>query len=206
MKSRREVKFSLLAVCPWLLAGAALAQSTAPGAKGQDPNAKDDDLLRAMKDEIKRVSSLIRLGLDPPYYTEYRVEDTVNHTITASFGALVDESDSAFRVPSVQMRVGTANFDNTDHVFTEAFVGNRYDPGLLPLDNNYLAFREVLWLATDRAYKTAEESIGRKRSSLKNMSQTEVQPDFSAAPAAHLILPIERKPSICCLLVMGIRE
>ncbi len=195
MKSRREVKFSFLAVCPWLLAGAALAQSTtAQGTKGQNPNANGDDLLRAMKDEIKRVSSLIRLGLDPPYYTEYRVEDTVSHTITASFGALVDENDSAFRVPSVQMRVGTATFDNTDHVFSEAFVGNRYDPVLLPLDNNYLAFREVFWLATDRAYKTAEESIARKRSSLKNMSQTEVQPDFSAAPAAHLILPIERKP------------
>jgi hypothetical protein len=147
-----------------------------------------------MKDEIKRVSSLIRLGLDPPYYTEYRVEDTVSHTITASFGALVDENDSAFRVPSVQMRVGTANFDNTDHVLSEAFVGDRYDPRFLPLDNNYLAFREVFWLATDRAYKTAEESIARKRSSLKNMSQTEAQPDFSAAPAAHLILPIERKP------------
>jgi hypothetical protein len=179
------VKSSLLAVCPWLLAGAALAQSTA---------AQGDDLLRAMKDEIKRVSSLIRLGLDPPYYTEYRVEDTSSHTITASFGALVDENDSSFRVPSVQMRVGTANFDNTDHVLSEAFVGNRYDPGLLPLDDNYLAFREIFWLATDRAYKTAEESIARKRSSLKNMSQAEVQPDFSAAPAAHLILPIERKP------------
>jgi len=193
--SRCQVKFSLLAVCPWLLAGAALAQSTtAQGTKGQDPNTKGDDLLRAMKDEIKRVGSLIRLGLDPPYYTEYRVEDTVNHSITASLGALVDENDSTFRVPSVQMRVGTANFDNTDHVLTEAFVGDRYDPGLLPLDNNYLAFRQIFWLATDRAYKTAEESIARKRSSLKNMSQAEVQPDFSAAPAAHLILPIERKP------------
>ena len=44
-----------------------------------------------MKDEIKRVSALIRLGLDPPYYTEYRVEDTVSHSITASLGALVEE-------------------------------------------------------------------------------------------------------------------
>src|SRR5580700_10855357 len=173
----------------------AIAQSANPQSPtSQSPGSEGDLLLRAMKDEIKRVSSLIRLGLDPPYYTEYRVEDTVSHTITASFGALVDENDSDFRVPTVQMRVGTANFDNTDHALTEAFVGDRYDPALLPLDNNYLAFREIFWLASDRAYKTAEESIARKRSSLKNMSQTEAQPDFSAAPAAHLILPIERKP------------
>ena len=142
-------------------------------------------LLHAMKDEIKRVPALIRLhiALDPPYYTEYRVEDTVSHSISAELGALVDESDSAFRIPSVQMRVGTAAFDNTDHVYSDAYIGNRYDPSRLPLDNNYLAFRQVFWLATDRAYKTAEDAIARKRSSLKNMTQTDVLPDFSAAPA-----------------------
>jgi TldD protein len=62
------------------------------------------------------------------------------------------------------------------------------------MDNDYLAFRQVFWLATDRAYKTAEEAIARKRSSLKNMSQPDMLPDFSAAPVANLILPLERKP------------
>jgi TldD protein len=191
------VKLSLLAVCAWLLVVAALAQNTTvQGTKGQEPGANGDDLLRAMKDEIKRVTELIRLrvSLDPPYYTEYRVEDTVSHSITAELGAVVEENDSAFRIPSVEMRVGTANFDNTDHVYSEAYGGNRYDPPRLPLDNDYLAFRQVFWLATDRAYKTAEDAIARKRSSLKNMSQTEALPDFSQAPVAHLIMPIERKP------------
>jgi len=162
----------------------------------QDPKTipPEDPLLRAMKDEIKRVSSLTRLGLDPPYYTEYRVEDTLSSSIMATLGALVQENNSAFRVPSVEMRVGNATFDNSDHIFSEAYVGNRYDPGRLPLDNNYLAFREVFWLATDRAYKTAQDAIARKRSSLKNMSQPDVLPDFSNAPPAHLILPIQRKP------------
>ncbi len=191
------MKHSLWAVGVWLLAAAAFAQNTAAQtAKGQQPNAKGDDLLRAMTDEIKRVAELVRLriSLDPPYYTEYRVEDTVSHSIAAELGALVEENDSEFRIPSVEMRVGTANFDNTDHVYSEAYGGSRYDPGGLPLDNDYLAFRQVFWLATDRAYKTAEDAIARKRSSLKNMSQPDALPDFSPAPAAHLILPIERKP------------
>jgi TldD protein len=172
----------------------ALAFSQSP--KSQSPGSPGDTLLRAMKDEIARVQELIRLrvGLDPPYYTEYRVEDTVSHSITASLGALVDESDEAFRVPSVAMRVGTASFDSSDHVYSTAYGGNRYDPGRLPLDNDYLAFRQVFWLATDRAYKTAEDAIARKRSSLKNMTQPDVLPDYSSAPPAHLILPIERKP------------
>ncbi len=175
------------AVCLLLCAAALLAQA---------PKSPDDPLLRAMQDEIKRVKELIRLrlSLDPPYFTEYRVEDTISHSISAELGAVIEEDDSAFRVPSVQMRVGTANFDNTDHIYSQAYSGNRYDPGRLPLDNDYLAFRQVFWLATDRAYKTAEDAIARKRSSLKNMSQTDQLPDFSQAPAAHLIMPIERKP------------
>jgi TldD protein len=179
------------ACCVLFCVVALLAQAP----KIQTP-AQDDPLLRAMKDEIKRVSELIRLrlSLDPPYYTEYRVEDTVSHSITAELGALVEENDSAFRVPSVEMRVGTAKFDNTDHVYSQAYAGTRYDGGRMPLDNDYLAFRQVLWLATDRAYKTAEDAIARKRSSLKNMSQPDALPDFSPAPVAHLILPIERKP------------
>jgi hypothetical protein len=191
------VKRSLVAVCFLLFAAAALVQNTtAQQAKGQEPNANNDPLLRAMKDEIKRVTELVRLrlSLDPPYYTEYRVEDTVSHSITASLGALVAEGDEAFRIPSVEMRVGTMNFDNTDHVYSEAYGGNRYDPGRLPLDNDYLAFRQVFWLASDRAFKTAEDAIARKRSSLKNMSQTDALPDFSTAPPARAILPIERKP------------
>ena len=187
------MRHSLLAVGPLLLAAAALAQSQP---RQPTANRQDDVLLRAMKDEIKRVSALVRLGLDPPYYTEYRVEDTVSHSITASLGALVEESDSDFRVPSVQMRVGAANFDNTDHVFSEAYVGNRYDPGRLPLDNDYLAFRQIFWLATDRAYKTAEDAIARKRSSLKNMTQPECLPDFSTAPPAHLI-SAHRTKTVC---------
>ena len=83
------------------------------------------------------------------------------------------------------MRVGSHAFDNTDHVYSDAYSGSRYDPGRLPLDDNYIGFRQVLWLATDRAYKTAEEAIARKRSSLKNVSQPEQLPDFSkAAPRA----------------------
>jgi TldD protein len=174
-----------------------LAQNANPQSPASQSQGSDGDLLlRAMKDEIKRVTELVRLrlSLDPPYYTEYRVEDTVSHSITASLGALVVESNQAFRVPSVEMRVGKVSFDNTDHVYSEAYGGNRYDPGRLPLDNDYLAFRQVFWLASDRAFKTAEDAIARKRSSLKNMSQTDALPDFSPAPAAHLILPIERKP------------
>jgi hypothetical protein len=161
----------------------------------QSPSAQQNDaLLRAMKDELKRSSELIRLGLQPPYYMEYRAEDTISHGMSASLGALLESGDSVYRIPTVRIRVGNYDFDNTNHVYSEAYVGSRYDPERLPLDDSYIAFREVYWLATDRAFKTAEDAIARKRSSLKNMSLPDALPDFSKAPPAQLILPIERKP------------
>ncbi len=158
------------------------------------PNQPNDALLRAMQDELKRSSELSHLGLVAPYLIEYRTEDTVTHGIGATLGALLETVDSAYRVPSVRVRVGSYEFDNTNHIYSEAYAGRRYDPERLSLDDDYLAFREVYWLATDRAFKTAEDAIARKRSSLKNVSLPDALPDFSKAPAAQLILPIERKP------------
>jgi len=173
---------------PFVLLSAISLGAQAPASQ---PN---DSLLRAMQDELKRSDELSHLGLVAPYLIEYRTEDTVSHGIGASLGALVDSVDSVYRVPSVRVRVGDYTFDNTNHIFSEAYGGRRYDPDRLSLDDNYLAFREVYWLATDRAFKTAEDAIARKRSSLKNVSLPDALPDFSKAPPARLILPIVRKP------------
>jgi len=163
----------------------------------QSPSGQQNDaLLRAMTDELKRSSELTRLGLQQPYYMEYRAEDTISHGMSASLGALMESGESAYRVPTVRVRVGNYDFDNTNHIYSEAYVGSRYDPDRLPLDDNYIAFREVYWLATDRAFKTAQDAIARKRSSLKNMSLFDALPDFSKAPPAQLILPIQRKPVV----------
>jgi hypothetical protein len=53
-----------------------------------------------------------------------------------------------------------------------------------------------LWLATDRAYKTAEEAIARKRSSLKNMNVTQQLPDFSKALAVQSVQPVVRRDAV----------
>jgi len=180
----RRLTRTRVVVCFFVTAIALSAQAPADG----------EALLRAMKDELKRSSELARQGLDTPYFIEYRAEDTLSHGISATLGALIESGDNAYRVPTVRVRVGNYNFDNTNHIFSDAYVGSRYDPERLPLDDNYMAFREVYWLATDRAFKTAQDAIARKRSSLKNMSLPDALPDFSKAPPAQLILPVQRKP------------
>lgn len=168
-----------IAAAAALLAACAFAQQT-------------DPILRAMKDEMERSRGLRIVSLDAPYYFEYRVEDSAVFTAGATLGALVGSSLSASRIPTIKVRVGDYAFDNTNHVYSEAYAGARYDSDQLPLENDYNALRHVLWLATDRAYKTAEDAIARKRSSLKNVNSTEQLPDFSKAPPTEAVLPIVR--------------
>lgn len=160
----------------------------------QAKSSDDDAVLRAMKDELKRSSEIHIVNLDPAYFFEYRVEDTRSFATAATLGALLSGGELHTRIPMVQVRVGDYTFDNTNHLYTQAYTGTRYDSGELPTDEDYAAFRETLWLATDRAYKTAEDAIARKRSSLKNVNVPDKLPDFYRATPVQAVLPIHPVP------------
>ncbi len=152
----------------------------------------NDPILRAMHDELDRARMFRVASPDPPYYVGYEIEDADVVSITASLGALISQNHSALKVPSVRIRLGSTTFDNANYVYSDFYSGTRMDPEHLPLDATYAAVRQILWLATDRAFKTAEEGIGRKRSALKNINQAENLPDYSAAPPLQSVAPIRR--------------
>ncbi len=183
-----RVKRGLFAGCCILIAGFGML----PG-QSLDPPPEKDPLLRAMKDELHRSRDLRIISLDLPYFIEYRVADELTFSVRASLGALVASGESTVRLPLVSVRVGDYAFDNTNHIYSEAYSGSRYDPDQLSLDSDYMGFRHELWLATDRAYKTAEDAIARKRSSLKNMNLPDQIPDFSKAPPVQAVLPVHRQ-------------
>jgi hypothetical protein len=158
------------------------------------PPAGDDAMLRAMRDEMARSRGLRLLDLDRPYYIEYAADDVWSYGVSATLGALIGERHTRIRVPRVNVRVGDYKFDNTNHVYSDASMGARFDPGQLPLDDNYDALRQCFWLATDRVYKQAIEAIARKRASLKNLSVSEELADFSKAETVKLVLPVVRTP------------
>lgn len=173
-----------------------VAMLAAAAVSAQAPGPKipaDDVILRAMRDELDRSRALRVAALeDRPYYIEYELEDVNTFSISASLGALINVSAGHGRAPSLSVRVGGYDFDNTNHVLTGRFSGSRFDQERWPLDNNYAALRHNLWLATDRAYKGALESIARKRSSLRNTAARDTTADFSKAEPVNLILPVNR--------------
>ncbi len=154
----------------------------------------DDAILRAMRDEMERSRQLrvVGGGDDVPYYICYSLTDSNDFQVSAEMGAAVTAGRNHYRIPSVEVRVGSYDFDHTGHLYSGAYSGSRYDSEW-PLDDNYSALRQCFWLATDRAYKTALESIARKRAALNSASAPaeklgdfyKVEPVKSLAKVTH---------------------
>lgn len=141
-----------------------------------------ETLLQAMRDEMLRVPQLNTVGgRDAPYYVSYTISDAQTLRINSVLGAAVNVVNTQYRSPAIEVRVGSYQYDNTGHVNSGAYTGTRLD-GSWPLDANYLSLRNSLWLTTDRMFKTALESISRKRASQNNtVADPNSLPDFTPA-------------------------
>ncbi len=180
-----------LAILSLLAASAAVLLPQKPSEK-----ADDDVMLRAMRDELDRSRDLrvVGGGDDSPYFFSYDLTDTTQFQVAAVLGSPISVSRVHFRAPQIDVRVGGYEFDDTGHIFSGRFTGSRYD-GSFPLDDDYNALRDALWLSTDAAYKTAVESMSRKRAALNaSAAQTEKLPDFSRVePVKSLAKVTHRK-------------
>ena len=160
------------------------------------PQTIDDDvILRAMRDELDRSRQLrvVGGGDDVLYFINYMLSDVESYRVNASMGAAVSVSHSHVRVPNVQVRVGSYDFDDTGHIFSGYYTGSRFD-STWPLDDSYQNLREALWLSTDRAYKTALESMARKRAALNNANAPAGKlADFSRADPVKSIARVTHK-------------
>ena len=164
---------------------AAAAQQAPP------PPGNDDPVIRAMRAEVDRSKGLRVIDIDVPYFIQYTLNDASGFGAQATLGALISSNTTRFRLPNIEVRVGSYDFDNTGHVFSGLSRLPRLDPEQWPLDDDEAYLRSCLWLATDRAYKVALESISRKRASLKNLpQQSERLPDFlKATPVTYFEKP-----------------
>lgn len=181
---------------PTLLRLAALSALLAASATLLLPQKSDDDvILRAMRDEMERSRELrvIGGGDNAPYFLSYDVTDTNEFHVSAEMGSPIVVNRVHFRSPQVEVRVGSYDFDDTGHIFSGRYSGARYDD-TFPLDDDYQSLRDALWLSTDRAYKTALESMSRKRASLNSaVAQTDKLPDFSRAEPVKNLAKVSRR-------------
>jgi predicted Zn-dependent protease len=114
-----------------------------------------------MQQEGKRQMKKLRsLPAPRPYFLSYRVTDLAESRIECSLGALQDAHERRARTLDVEVRVGNHKLDNTHPIRGDRFQAFRRlmrGSWLLPLDDDRAVLRPTLWLATDRAYKSALE-------------------------------------------------
>src|SRR5881396_2507466 len=82
-------------------------------ATGQQSPSESDVVMKAMQDELARSVSSLRLkDLDKPYFIEYEIADVDSFTVSAAFGGLLYQNRDRGRGLSVDVRVGSYDFDN----------------------------------------------------------------------------------------------
>ena len=131
-----------------------------------------DPIFQAMRDEIARALSLSLPNLEKPYFVEYVIDEEESFSVSATLGGVLARRQERFRSPDMHLRVGDYKFDNGNYLGS-GFGGSRYDLARFPLEDNYPLLRRYFWLMADSAYKSAVESISRKRAAMRNMQQNE---------------------------------
>lgn len=139
-----------------------------------------------MADELARTKTLQLNNLDKPYFVQYTISDSDEVIITASLGGLLTTMRGRARSPRIEVRVGSAQFDNTNSIFS----GSNSRFGSLPIDDDYGVIRNEFWLASDAVYKAATDQITRKRNALREIVDPDQTPDLSPAkPLVNLEPP-----------------
>jgi hypothetical protein len=155
--------------------------------------AQDSPLVAALKDELARSMTGLRLKDEPPpYYIEYHVDETVTMRAAARLGAIeVNEPGSRLRTLSVEVRVGDYQFDSSRFVVSQGrgFAPQGEGSAVTTLDDDYDAIRRQLWLATDAAYKRAISVFARKKAAFQNRATVDPLPDFSRETPVTTIRP-----------------
>jgi TldD protein len=174
-------------LCGGALAGGQAAATKPTASVSSSSAASSDTILAAMAAELDRSKTQLKMdNLAPPYYIEYHVTDVQQFYAEAAFGALRLSETTHTRSLRAVVRVGDYKHDS-------------YGPGggqgaadSAPLDSDQTALRRALWLATDRAYKSATEALAGKQANQTQFKGDQDFDDFSHETPLQSVDPLAR--------------
>jgi hypothetical protein len=146
--------------------------------------ARGDGLLEALLTELDRSKAQLKMDqVQAPYYIEYRVNEVEDIGAEAAYGALRENQHIHVRVLRVVVRIG-------DYMQDSYFGRGQGESSILPLDNDPIALRHQIWLATDDAYKAAGQALAEKQAAMKQFS-ADPNPvdDFAKSPKMIAVEP-----------------
>ena len=155
-------------------------------ARASADSANGDPVLQAMRTELERSKAALKLeGMAAPYYIDYRVADIDAYAAEALFGALANNVRAHLRFVHVVVRVG-------DYKQDSFFGQGEGSVEIMPVEDDVLALRHAIWLATDNAYKAATEALSEKQAQLKQFTIDEPVDDFAHADPVVSVGPLAK--------------
>jgi TldD protein len=153
--------------------------------------APPNSILDTLASELDRNFRVLKEKADPPaYFISYEVTDTDSHSIGATLGDVSSHNDNRSRILDISMRVGTSKLDNYHLIGGQApqFAA----AAAVPIDGGTAALKQIAWMETDRAYRSAAERLIKiKTSNQVNVAALDKSDDFSPAPVANHVEPVE---------------
>jgi predicted Zn-dependent protease len=180
-------------VCVFALLGGAIQISAQAGVSSSNSTlaaqasaAPSDPVLQAMLAELNRSKDQLKMeSVAQPYYVEYRVTDIEEFDADAEFGSLRTNQRVKVRVLRAVVRIG-------DYKQDSYFGQGQGVAETAPIENDVLALRHALWLATDNAYKAAGEALAAKQAMMKEITPDLSVNDFAQAQPLVAIEPLAK--------------
>jgi len=176
-------------------AGASTANTAPPAPLPPTGNPSEegkpsDVVISAMQKELDRsYKKLKNVAAAPLYFMSYSLYDIERISYRATYGGINGDDLSHYRVLNIDLRVGDKHLDNS-HQLRAGIVSSpplalgmgHYRGGSFPLQDDPDAIRNRLWMATDSAFKSAQQSYMRVKSNRDTrVVEEDDSDDFSEA-------------------------
>jgi predicted Zn-dependent protease len=154
--------------------------------------ADEHPLLALMQSELQlSMTQLVGPDGTKPYFIQYAVTDDEDVGITATLGAVTADQVARVRLLDVDVRAGDYALDNTRQIRGLGPFGGREfgtRSARLPLNDDPVATRHALWLATDDRFKAAVKRLAQVKANLKvKVEEEDPSDDFSREePSVHV--------------------
>jgi len=177
-----------IAMFATILSATCMAASAQSAPQPTRADAEKDPVLKAMLTELDRSKNQLQLkDVAKPFFIQYRIEEIDKFETRAQFGSTASSQRSRGRVARVTVRVGDYKTDSS---------GEKNDGAVQMevLDDDAIALRTALWMATDQAYKAALAAYAQKQAALKEVETPPQADDFSQEkPIIRLEEPVRLK-------------
>ena len=164
---------------------------------------KEDSLLIAMRDELKRAQESLRLPEQSlPYFIAFWIQETASSSLSGKYGAITHSHPDLHphRTANVEVRVGSYESDNSNLPLSTRFnpddledMFEDYDWQFarVPIEGDNPSLRVALWLMTDIAYKRAIGDYSKKKTLQVTTGKKDKMSDFSRESPNVFVGPIK---------------